>query len=72
MNFDSSTILAGLVVSSAGFVLFRYGKSLDRVPHLATGLVLMAFPYFVGSAMAALCIGAGLLAALWIGVRLGL
>ena len=68
----SSTLLAGLLVSSVGFVLLRYGQKAIRFPHIVTGLALLAFPYFAGGAVAILAIGGGLVAALWVGVRIGL
>ena len=45
--FDASSIIAGLLVSSIGFVLFSYGKKMSRPPHMISGLVLMVFPYFI-------------------------
>ena len=72
MNLDLNAVIASLFVSTVGFVLFRYGKSLNRVPHMVTGAVLMLYPYFSGGILPTLCIAAGLLASLWIGVRLGL
>jgi hypothetical protein len=72
MNLDLNTVIAGLFVSTIGFVLLRYGKSLERIPHIVTGVILMLFPYFAGGVLPMLCIAAGLMAALWVGVRLGL
>ena len=72
MDIDSSTLLAGLLVSSVGFVLFRYGQKAVRLPHLVAGLALMAFPYFAGGPIAILALSGGLVAALWVGVRMGL
>jgi hypothetical protein len=54
-----------------GFVLFTYGKKQDRFPHLAAGLVLMIYPYFVGSAVPMLLVGAAIVGALWLAVRSG-
>jgi hypothetical protein len=58
-------------VSGVGFVLFTYGKKQDRFPHLAAGLVLMIYPYFVGSAVPMLLVGAAIVGALWLAVRSG-
>ena len=58
-------------MSGVGFVLFTYGKKQDRVPHLAAGLVLMIYPYFVGSAVPMLLVGAAIVGALWLAVRSG-
>ncbi len=72
MDFTPSSLFACLVVSAVGFALFTYGRKQHRVPQLATGVLLMVFPYFVGGAGLVLGIGAGLVVALWIGVRSGL
>ena len=72
MSIDPWTLVAGLFVSTVGFVFFRYGKSMDRIPQLLTGLVLMGFPYFTNGPIPTLGIAAGLVAGLWIGLRFGL
>ena len=50
-NFDATSLLLSLLVSSVGFVLFVYGKKQSRVPHMGFGLVLCVYPYFVSSAL---------------------
>ena len=72
MQFSASSLFASLVVSTIGYALFIYGKKQSRAPQLATGVVLMVFPYFVGGVAAMLGIGAGLILALWFAVRAGL
>jgi hypothetical protein len=47
LGLDASSLIAGLFVSSVGFVLFSYGKKMSRPPQMAGGLLLMVFPYFV-------------------------
>jgi ABC-type transport system involved in multi-copper enzyme maturation permease subunit len=71
MSFDAGSLFTGLIVSSIGFVLLSYGKKMSRAPHMAVGLVLMAYPYFVSSIPLSLGIAAGLLFALWLAVRQG-
>jgi hypothetical protein len=71
LDLDTPTLLVGLVVSAVGFVLFRYGKAQQRIPHLVFGLVLMVYPYFTGGWVLTLAIGAGLVASLWLIVRSG-
>ncbi|MET0410336.1 MAG: hypothetical protein ABW217_03520 [Polyangiaceae bacterium] len=71
MTFDASSLLAGLLVSSIGFVLFTYGKRMGRPPQLATGLVLMIFPYFVSSVPWMLGLATVLLGLFWLAMRLG-
>ena len=65
------TLVAGFVVSSVGFVLFSYGRKMSRAPHVLTGLVLMVFPYFVPSVLAAFGIATLLCALLYLAVRAG-
>jgi hypothetical protein len=72
MDLSLSTLVAGLVVSGAGFVLFSYGKRLQRAPQFVAGLALMAVPFVGGGALVVLAVGGGVMGALWIGVRLGM
>jgi hypothetical protein len=72
MDFDANTLLAGLLVSSIGFVLMAYGRKTGRVVHVCAGVVLLIYPYFVPGALLVLAIGVLLLALLWLGVRAGL
>jgi hypothetical protein len=72
VHLSGNQLLASLLVSSIGFVLFVYGRKLARAPQLVAGLALMVYPYFVSSAVATLLVAAGLLGALWLSVRLGL
>lgn len=71
MSLDGSSIVASLVVSSIGFVLFRYGKNMSRPPQLVVGLVLLVYPYFIASTWLMLAICAVLLGLLWVAVRHG-
>ncbi len=71
MDIDANSLLAGMLVSSIGFVLFVYGKKQSRFPQLVVGLVLMVYPYFVPSALLMFGIAVGLLGLLWLGVRAG-
>ena len=72
MSLDPASILASLVVSGVGFVLFSYGKRLRRMPQLATGIVMLVYPYFVPSAGMMLWIAGALLALLTAVLRLGI
>ncbi|HEY6176761.1 MAG TPA: hypothetical protein VIX73_20030 [Kofleriaceae bacterium] len=72
MDIDTGSLVASLIVSAIGFVVFTYGKRLQRVPQIVIGLVLMAFPYLVPSIPLMATIAAVLLAGLWLVVRLGL
>jgi hypothetical protein len=71
MSFDPNSLLASLVVSGVGFVLFSYGKKMRRFPHAAIGLVMLIYPYFVSSIPLMLGLVPALLALLWVLTRLG-
>ncbi len=72
VDFSASGILASLLISSIGYVLFHYGKKSTRMPQLVSGLVLMIFPTFVSGALLMLSLGAVVLLTLWVGLRAGL
>ena len=72
MNLDLGTLAAGFLVSGTGFVLLRYGKSLGRAPQMLVGVAMMTAPLFTGGPLVTLAVGGGLVAALSIGVRMGL
>lgn len=71
MSFDSSSLLASLLVSSIGFVLLSYGKKMSRPPQMLTGLVLLVYPYFITNAWLMLAIGVALCGLLWLAVKNG-
>ena len=72
MSFDPATLLASLIVSSIGFVLFKYGRSQRRLPHSAVGLAMLIYPYFVPDVTLMLVLAPVLLALLWGAVKLGM
>lgn len=69
MDLDPSYILASLLVSGVGFVLYKFGRSQRRFPYAATGVVMMIYPYFVTDVRWMLAVAVGLGAALWSIVR---
>jgi hypothetical protein len=71
VDIDASSLIAGLFVSSVGFVLFSYGKKMSRPPQMVGGLLLMVFPYFVPGVLWMLAIGAVLCALIWVAVQRG-
>jgi len=71
VHLSGNQLMASLLVSSVGFVLFVYGRKLARAPQLVAGLALMVYPYFVPSAAVTLIVAGALVAALWLAVRLG-
>jgi hypothetical protein len=72
VDLSTASLFANLVVSTIGFGIFLYGKKERRPPQLITGVLLMVFPYFVGSASWMLAIAAAMIAAMWFAVRRGL
>lgn len=71
MEADLTPLFVGFAVSSAGFVLFFYGRRMKRLPQLATGLVLMVYPYFVPGVLAMLAIAAVLVFGMWLAIQRG-
>jgi hypothetical protein len=72
MDLETSSLIASLVVSSIGFVVFVYGKRQQRLPQIVVGLVLMGFPYLVPGVLLMTSIAAVLLIGLWLAIRFGL
>lgn len=58
-----------MLVSSVGFVLFRYGKKMRRAPHAIVGIVSLVYPYAVGDVTLMLVIAAVLWGGLWLATR---
>jgi hypothetical protein len=71
VHLSANEIMASMLVSSVGFVLFVYGRKQARLPQLLVGLALMIYPYFVPNPVVTLAIGGALCAGLWLAVRLG-
>jgi hypothetical protein len=72
MDMNPSNLMASMLIGTVGLGIFMYGKKQQRLPQLVTGLVLMAFPYFVASTAWMFGIGAGVIAVLVVVVRAGL
>ncbi len=72
MDVDANSLLASIVPSSIGLVAFMYGKRQGRLPHMAVGVVMMIYPYFVSNIPIMLAIAAVLSLGLWLAVRMGL
>jgi hypothetical protein len=71
MGLDANALLVSLLFSGIGFVLFAYGKKQARVPHMAAGVLLMVYPYFVSNLIVMAAIGVGIVALVWLAVWLG-
>lgn len=46
MEFDGTLLIASLIPSGVGFVLFTYGRKQQRWPQLVSGVLMMVYPYF--------------------------
>ncbi len=69
---NGNALLASIVIGSVGLGCFVYGKRQRRVPHLLAGIVLMVYPYFVGSVGWMAAIAGALLGGLYLASYLGL
>jgi hypothetical protein len=72
MDLEAGSLIASLIVSSIGLVVFGDGKRRQRLPQVVVGLVLMGFPYLVPSVPLMAGIAAVLLGGLWLATRFGL
>lgn len=71
MDFSVGSVFASLIVSTAGFGLFRYGKRAEREPQFIAGIALMVFPMFVPGVAWMVTIAVALLAAMLVALRAG-
>lgn len=69
---DGGELVASFFVGTIGFALAVYGKKQSRLPHLLAGILLMAFPYFVGAVWLIALITVLILALLVVLTRMGL
>jgi hypothetical protein len=72
LDLDPGYVLASMLVSGIGYVLFMYGRKQRRFPHAATGIVLLIYPYFVTNIGMMFALGAVLLGLLFALVRMGI
>jgi hypothetical protein len=71
MSVDPTWLFLSLIPSGIGFVLFVYGRKMERWPQIAGGLALMVYPYFATSVATLVGIGAAICGAVWYAVRAG-
>jgi hypothetical protein len=71
VNLDGNTILLAMLIGTVGFGFFLYGKKQRRLPQLAGGLVMMAYPYFVSNLILMGGIAVVLTGAMWLAVWMG-
>jgi hypothetical protein len=68
---SAGILFLSLVIGSIGLALFIYGKRQSRLPQLVGGLLLMAYPYFIGNLWLLGGIAAGILFLVWGAVKMG-
>jgi hypothetical protein len=66
-----TTIMVGGFISLIGIGLIMYGRKAGRVPHLAVGLILVVYPYFVWNVAVQIAVAVVLLLGLGLVSRLG-
>ena len=64
--FSAGKIIAWIIFGMVGFVAFVYGKKQKNFKPLLIGIALMAYPYFVSSAVWLYVVGMGLSALLFL------
>ena len=69
MDFSPASIFTSLIVSGVGYVLFSYGHTAKRVPHLLTGICLFLATYLAPGPLSCLGSAAALLGLLWFSVK---
>ena len=62
MDLSFGQIMLALLFGTIGMGMFMYGKKTQHLICLATGCVLMVFPYFVSNLWLMLVIGSGVTA----------
>ena len=71
MNLDPTWIFLSLIPGGIGFVLFAYGKKLNRWPHMIAGVLLMGYPYLATTTMSLTVAGVAICVGLWVALRMG-
>jgi hypothetical protein len=66
MDFSVSGLLAGLIFSSVGFVIFRYGKSTGSTRKIGLGIILMGYSYVTPTATMTWIVGLALTSTLFL------
>ena len=71
MDTGAAGLFLSLLIGAVGAGLFIYGKKQARWPQMLGGALLSLYPYFISNLWLMSGIAVGLLAAVWVAVRLG-
>lgn len=71
VTLDPVWLFLSLIPGGVGFVLFVYGKKLQRWPQLAGGILLMVYPLFTPNSAVMMSVGVVICGAVWWAVRAG-
>ena len=71
IDLDPTWLILSLIPAGIGFVLFKYGRKQDRLPHIAAGVAMMVYPYFAPTVVSLVGVGVAICVALWYTVRSG-
>ncbi|HZR20492.1 MAG TPA: amino acid transport protein [Verrucomicrobiae bacterium] len=69
--FNANFLFASLVWGSVGFGYFIYGKKQSSWPPMIGGIIMMAFSYFIGSALLMSLISLALMALVYFLLKQG-
>lgn len=59
---ETGTLSWGVFISLVGMAFFLYGRKRPDTMALIAGIVLMAYPYFIGSLWVSMAVGIGIVA----------
>ena len=72
MDLNTNNLLLGAFIGLLGLALLMYGRKAVRAPHIVVGLILLVYPYFVGSFLVEVAVAIVLVAGLTLVSRLGI
>lgn len=71
ISMDPTLLILSTIPGGIGFVLLALAKKYGRVPHFVAGIAFLVYPYFVGSVLSMVGVGAAIGVAFWLALRAG-